>query len=43
MNNADVWGWVGAWYSGQWYDQGAVNYIGTAKAHLAARRWETMA
>jgi len=40
MNNADVWGWVGAWYSGQWYDAGAVNYINSAKQHLAVRRWE---
>jgi len=42
MNNADVWGWVGAWYSGQWYDAGAVNYINSAKRHLANRRWETL-
>ena len=42
MNNADVWGWVGAWYSGQWYDAGAVSYITSAKRHLANRRWETL-
>jgi autotransporter family porin len=40
MNNADVWGWVGAWYSGQWHDAGAVNYINSAKQHLAVRRWQ---
>ena len=42
MNNADVWGWVGSWYSGQWYDAGAVSYITSAKRHLANRRWETL-
>ena len=40
MDVSDIWGWVGAWYSGQWYDAGAVNYINAAKQHLAARRWE---
>ena len=40
MDQADVWGWVGAWYSGRWYDEGARNYIGSAKNHMAARRWE---
>lgn len=40
MDAADVWGWAGAWYSGSWYDQGAVNYTNSLKKHVATRRWE---
>ncbi len=35
----DLWGCVGAWYSGGWYDQGAKNYIGAVQTHLANKRW----
>jgi autotransporter family porin len=36
----DVWGCVGAWYSGNWYDAGAVSYIARVKDHLAKQVWE---
>ena len=36
----DLWGCVGMWYSGQWYDQGASNYIAAVQRHLRERPWE---
>ena len=35
----DVWGSLGAWYSGQWHDAGANTYIAQVKAHRDARTW----
>lgn len=35
----DLWGCVGRWYSGSWYDRGAINYINLVKAHLAKKEW----
>jgi len=35
----DLWGCVGAWYSGDWYDPGARQYIAEVKALLAKRPW----
>lgn len=35
----DEWGCVGAWYSGNWYDSGAEDYIEGVKRHLADRIW----
>ncbi|MFI5272738.1 MAG: hypothetical protein ACHQ4H_06860 [Ktedonobacterales bacterium] len=35
----DLWGCIGRWYSGQWYDQGAVDYIAKVKATLAQKTW----
>ena len=35
----DIWGCLGRWYSGGWYDQGALNYIQKVKAALAAKAW----
>lgn len=35
----DLWGCVGMWYSGGWYDQGAIDYIKDVKAHLANKEW----
>jgi len=35
----DLWGCVGMWYSGSWYDQRAINYIKGVKAHLANKEW----
>lgn len=35
----DVWGCVGAWFSGSWYDSGAQNYISLVKQHLANKEW----
>jgi hypothetical protein len=34
-----VWGCVGSWFSGNWYDSGATNYISQVKAHLASKEW----
>jgi Transglycosylase SLT domain len=38
----DIWGCVGAWYSGDWYSSGAMNYIADVKRLLAARAWRGM-
>jgi hypothetical protein len=35
----DIWGCLGRWYSGRWYDQGAIDYINRVKAHLANEEW----
>jgi hypothetical protein len=35
----DIWGCVGSYYSGGWYDQGAINYINQVKAYLAHKVW----
>lgn len=35
----DIWGCLGRWYSGGWYDQGAIYYIQQVKAALANRSW----
>jgi hypothetical protein len=35
----DLWGCLGRWYSGGWYDQGAVDYIQQVKATLANQSW----
>ena len=34
-----LWGCVGSWYSGSWYDSGAVNYIHNVQLALAQRTW----
>ncbi|HEU0249838.1 MAG TPA: Ig-like domain-containing protein [Solirubrobacteraceae bacterium] len=34
-----VWGCVGSWFSGGWYDSGAQNYINGVKSHLANKDW----
>ena len=36
----DIWGSIGAWYSGNWHDSGAESYISQVKTELGARRWE---
>jgi hypothetical protein len=33
------WGCVGSWYSGSWYDSGAVTYIDHVQTTLAQRTW----
>ena len=38
-HTGDLWGCVGSWYSGGWYDQGAQNYIASAKQKLTSRTW----
>jgi hypothetical protein len=35
----DIWGCLGFWFSGSWYDQGAINYINVAKSHYAQKPW----
>lgn len=35
----DLWGCVGYWYSGNWYDAGAQNYINTVKSTLNQKPW----
>ena len=35
----DIWGCVGWWYSGSWYDQGALTYIMSVKMNLANKQW----
>jgi hypothetical protein len=35
----DIWGCLGRWYSGNWYDQGAITYISKVKAALAEKAW----
>ena len=35
----DEWGCIGLWFSGQWYDQGAQNYIASVKTYLAQQVW----
>jgi hypothetical protein len=37
--NYAVWGCVGSWFSGRWYDAGAQNYISSVKNRLAAKTW----
>jgi hypothetical protein len=37
--NYVLWGCVGSWYSGDWYDSGAVNYIHNVQTALAQRTW----
>jgi hypothetical protein len=34
-----LWGCVGSWFSGGWYDAGAVTYVQKVKAALAHRTW----
>lgn len=35
----DIWGCIGRWYSGGWYDQGALDYIQKVKSALADKDW----
>jgi hypothetical protein len=35
----DLWGCVGAWFSGDWHDQGANDYVAQVQAILAAKGW----
>lgn len=39
----DEWGCIGAWFSGEWYDDGAGDYIAEVRGHLIERTWETYA
>jgi hypothetical protein len=35
----DLWGCTGQWYSGEWYDSGAVSYIATVQSDLQNQVW----
>lgn len=35
----DLWGCLGRWYSGGWYDQGAIDYIANVKAVYDQKPW----
>jgi hypothetical protein len=37
----DLWGCIGHYYSGGWYDQGALQYIPKVQAALTAKTWTT--
>ena len=34
-----MWGCVGWWYSGSWYDSGALSYISQVQGYLSAETW----
>ena len=38
-NRGDLWGCVGRWYSGGWYDTDAQGYISSVKSHLSNKPW----
>ena len=35
----DIWGCLGFWFSGSWYDQGAINYIHETRGYYAQKSW----
>jgi autotransporter family porin len=35
----DIWGCLGRWYSGGWYNQGAIDYINKVKSQLTNKDW----
>ncbi len=35
----DIWGCLGFWFSGNWYDQGAINYINVTKGYYTQKPW----
>ena len=37
----DLWGSIGAWFSGRWHDAGAEGYVGAIKDNMAQRIWRT--
>lgn len=38
-HGGDLWGCIGTYYSGNWYDQNALNYISWVKDNLAKKAW----
>lgn len=38
-HSGDIWGCLGRWFSGGWYDQGAVDYIQKVKSTLDDKTW----
>ena len=39
----DLWGSVGAWFSGRWRDAGALQYVAKVQSYLHQRVWRTSA
>ena len=37
----DLWGCVGAWFSGRWYTQDAKGYIAAVQDNLKRKVWQT--
>jgi hypothetical protein len=37
----DLWGSIGAWFSGRWHDAGAEGYVAAVKDYMAQRIWRT--
>ena len=37
-----LWGCIGSWYSGQWYDSGAQSYIATVQSDYASQPWRSL-
>jgi hypothetical protein len=37
----DLWGSIGAWFSGRWHDPGAEGYVTSVKDYMARRIWRT--
>jgi hypothetical protein len=37
----DLWGSIGAWFSGRWHDGGAEAYVAAVKDYMAKRIWRT--
>jgi hypothetical protein len=35
-----LWGCMGDWYSGNWYDSGALNYISQIEGYVASEPWQ---
>ncbi len=35
-----LWGCMGDWFSGSWYDAGAIKYIADVRSHLAGKDWQ---
>jgi hypothetical protein len=41
QTRGDLWGCLGAWWSGRWRDSGALAYISRVQNHLNAKAWRT--
>lgn len=39
--SGDFWGCVGHWFSGGWYDDGAVGYVADVKGHARLKIWRS--
>jgi hypothetical protein len=39
--SGDLWGSIGAWFSGRWHDPGAEGYVAKVKGYMQRRVWRT--